>query len=63
MWWLWILGIIIYLLVGRITANLLVENGIVSFYDEDWTKTMITLFFPIALLWYGIIFISELITG
>ena len=60
-----ILGIFTYLIIGRVIANYMIENiSCVNFDYEDYDMNvfLITIFFPIAIIWISAICIGNKIS-
>jgi hypothetical protein len=55
-------SIIVYLIVGRVFANLIVEDTIDE-WETSGMKAWFTVFFPFCLAWVFIVWISDLIAN
>ncbi len=59
-------SIILYLIIGRIIMKLLAKyNMYISldpdYYDDEYWISIGAIFFPLILIWVGIVWISDLI--
>jgi hypothetical protein len=58
MWILIILIVIVYLIIGRVAAN--IEDNVKAFYEPtEYYKAFFMIFWPICLLWNFIIWIGD----
>ena len=59
-----IISIIVYLIIGRISSNFLVDNGHIDDLDwEEWVKFWVMLFFPIIWFYVSIKLVGDKING
>lgn len=56
-------SLFLYLVIGRIVAIFLMEHDYVeyNYLDEESIKTLIIIFWPIAIIWQLIVWISNII--
>ena len=54
------IGIFLYLIIGRIYANFLVDNGMIDYEEEHMTLVM--LFLPITVIWFSARWIGDKIS-
>ena len=58
-----ILGIIAYLIIGRVIINILDDNLLIDCEDApEWYKGWGSIFFPLILIWIGIRELAEWIS-
>jgi len=58
-----IFGSLVYLIIGRIIANIMDNNLLIDCDDApEWYKFWASVFFPIVLIWVGIRVVAEWIS-